>query len=364
LVTAALVAQPPHDFEKFLTDFGKSYADPVEKAMRKKVFQKRFQRIQSINSGNYTWRATVNQFTDLTDEELIASTRGLDRSMYFAEIPMRESVQYVESTEGNGKIVTEQDWRKRGVITPVKNQGHCGSCWAFASTETLESTWALKTGILQELSEQFVLDCTPNPHSCGGTGGCGGGTAALVYNQLEKYGGIPSEWTYPYISGSAGAAGKCHGLPLKPLTPHSGEPMKSANVTGHVSLKTNSYKAMLDAVTNVGPLTITVDAGGWHDYAGGVFAGGNHTNPTLDHLVQLVGFGTSEDNEAYWLVRNSWGPAWGEDGYIKLKRYPDGKAPCGEDLSPGDGDGCAGGPATVRVCGQSGVLYDGVYPKV
>ena len=86
----------------------------------------RLQRIQSINSGNYTWRATVNQFTDLTDEELTASTRGLDRSMYFAEIPMRKSVQYVESTEGNGKIVTEQDWRKSGVITPVKNQGHCG----------------------------------------------------------------------------------------------------------------------------------------------------------------------------------------------------------------------------------------------
>ena len=155
---------------------------------------------------------------------------------------------------------------RASVMHRVENYISCnlfgtGSCWAFASTETLESTWALKTGILQELSEQFVLDCTPNPHSCGGTGGCGGGTAALVYNQLQKYGGIPSEWTYPYISGSAGAAGKCHGLPLKPLTPHSGEPMQSANVTGHVSLKTNSYKAMLDAVSKVGPLTITVDAG-------------------------------------------------------------------------------------------------------
>jgi len=108
------------------------------------------------------------------------------------------------------------DWRDHDVVSPVKNQGKCGSCWTFASTETVESMWAIATGVLQELSEQFVLDCTPNPSQCGGTGGCGGGTAELVYAQLAKYGGMPAEWAYPYMSGRNGSAEACYGLPLVP----------------------------------------------------------------------------------------------------------------------------------------------------
>lgn len=143
---------------------------------------------------------------------------------------------------------TELDWRAKGVVTPVKNQGECGSCWTFASTETIvtflilrapatatvtnylqtscylfflsaqESHAAIATGRLEELSEQFILDCTPNPKQCGGTGGCAGGTAELAYARLKTLGGIPSEWTYPYTSGT-GVAGRCHGLPLVPQHP-------------------------------------------------------------------------------------------------------------------------------------------------
>ena len=107
-------------------------------------------------------------------------------------------------------------------MTPVKNQGSCGSCWSFASAEAVESRWFLKTGELQELSEQFILDCTPNPHDCGGSGGCGGGTAKLAYERLAALGGLPSEWTYPYLS-VGGSAGRCRGLPLSPALekPHA-----------------------------------------------------------------------------------------------------------------------------------------------
>jgi len=171
---------------------------------------------------------------------------------------------------------------------------------------------------------------------------------------------MPSEWTYPYLSGS-GATGTCHGLPLAPALekPHGGAVAKAANVTGHVSLPTNSYDAMMHGITE-GPLAVSVDAGAWHDYEEGVFDGGNHTHPTLDHLVQLVGYGTTTAGSDYFLIRNSWTPLWGEGGFMKLARSAN--AECGVDLSPGDGDGCKGGPSTVKVCGQSGILYDGVYP--
>jgi cathepsin L len=118
---------------------------------------------------------------------------------------------------------------------------------------------------------------------------------------------------------------------------------------------------MLEAVATKGPITITVDAGGWHDYATGIFDGGNHTNPDLDHLVQLMGYG-SEDGKDYWLIRNSWTPEWGENGYIRVARHSQDSAPCGMDITPADGDGCKGGPTVVKVCGVSGVLYDGAYP--
>jgi cathepsin L len=133
-----------------------------------------------------------------------------------------------------------------------------------------------------------------------------GGTAKLAYDKLKELGGMPSEWTYPYTSGNFGAAEYCHGTPLVPAAPHFGRVSKAVNVTGMTAVTSNDYAAVMTAIATVGPMTITVDAGGWHDYAEGVFTGGNHTNPDLDHLVQLVGYGTDPKLGDYWLVRNSW----------------------------------------------------------
>lgn len=160
-----------------------------------------------------------------------------------------------------------------------------------------------------------------------------------------------------------GNASTCHGpaWPLPHEAPHHGGVLAAANVTGHVSITSNSYEAMMAAVAE-GPLAISVDAGAWHDYEEGVFNGGNATNPELDHLVQLVGYGTTPEGADYFLVRNSWTPLWGEGGFIKLARSAN--ASCGLDVHPSDGNGCKGGPQQVKVCGQNGMLYDGVYPIV
>lgn len=339
-----------------------------EKIERESIFRERLTTILKHNADpSHSWKRGVNHLTDRKIAELKMLRGGDGSRIHHERSIMGSSAHSKRSLKSLQDLPASKDWRNYNggsAITPVKNQGECGSCWAFASTETIESHWFLKTGKMQELAEQFILDCTPNPNECGGKGGCQGGTAALAFDRLKVLGGIPSEWTYPYVSGT-GNASVCHGLPLRPEQPHHGGVMAAANVTGRVSLPTNSYSDMLHAVATVGPLTVTVDAGAWHDYESGVFTGGNHTNPDLDHLVQLIGYGTDANGGDYWTIRNSWTPLWGEDGFIRLARHgASGTIPCGMDITPLDGDGCKGGPQEVKVCGQSGVLYDGAYPLV
>ena len=352
-------------FDEYQVKFGKSYATDAEMSLRKQLFTQRATAVADHNARDERlYTKTLNHLSDRTKTEL-QQIKGLDKAMLHHQMSLRSklSTSNTATIEDLRGFPDSLDWRKKNVITPVKNQGECGSCWTFASAETIESHMAIQTGMLQELSEQFILDCTPNPHECGGSGGCGGGTAELAFDRLTKLGGIPSEWEYPYVS-ALGNSSTCHGLPLSREQAHSGAVSAAANITGYWHTTTISYADLLMALVTKGPLAISVDAGAWHDYSGGIFDGGNKTNPDLDHLVQLVGYGVDQ-GESYWLVRNSWTPYWGEKGFIRLKRYDPlkgEKASCGTDVTPLDGNGCAGGPSTVQVCGQSGVLFDGVYP--
>ena len=354
-------------FEDYVNHYKKVYASVTETSTRKQLYRDRLALVKQHNlRTDTTYTRGINHLSDRTDEEL-TQIKGLDRALHRHQMNQRKPQQQ-QQQQPKTPLPKSLDWRDSNIITPVKNQGKCGSCWTFASAETVESHWALKTGKLQELSEQFILDCTPNTHQCGGTGGCGGGTAELAYARLKVLGGIPSEWEYPYVS-ILGNASTCHGLPLAPEQAHAGAVAAAANVTGFHATATNSYDDMIANLALKGPLAISVDAGSWHDYSGGIFDGGNHTHPDLDHLVQLVGYGTTDTGDDYWLVRNSWTPLWGEGGYIRLKRVDPSKnngqgAACGVDITPLDGNGCQDGPPSVTVCGQSGVLYDGVYPFV
>eukprot|EP00658_Telonema_sp_P-2_P008588 TRINITY_DN13246_c0_g1_i3.p1 TRINITY_DN13246_c0_g1~~TRINITY_DN13246_c0_g1_i3.p1 ORF type:complete len:250 (-),score=36.27 TRINITY_DN13246_c0_g1_i3:118-867(-) len=207
-----------YTFEKYETEFGRSYSKG-EREQRRPVFIARLASIASHNANpSVSYKRGVNHLTDRFPHEL-AAAKGLDRALLYNS--PRSSLDQLD-TISLDDLPESVDWRKQNVVTPVKNQGVCGSCWTFASAETLESHWAIQTGKLEELSEQFILDCTPNPHQCGGTGGCGGGTAELAYERLAAIGGIPSEWTYPYISGLDTRNQTCHGLPLQPQHPHSG----------------------------------------------------------------------------------------------------------------------------------------------
>jgi len=198
------------------------------------------------------------------------------------------------------------------------------------------------------LSRQNLVDCVPNPNQCGGTGGCGGATAELGFGWVASNGGMAAEQAYPY----QGVNGVC-----KTTAP------KAATVGSWVVLPNNNYTALVTAVATVGPLAINADASSWFDYSSGVFTGCSFANIDINHVIQLVGYGTDATGGDYWLVRNSWSAGLGESGYIRIQKHSDGTSEwCGPDTKPGDGVGCNGGPSQVTVCGSCGIWYDTSYP--
>ena len=200
------------------------------------------------------------------------------------------------------------------------------------------------------LAPQQLVSCSPNPQHCGGTGGCDGSTQELAFTYTEGT-GLTLESDYSY----EGVTGKCQKDKIKPLVSN----------TGFVKLPQNNYTALMTAVSTVGPMAISVAAGSfdWQVYGGGVYSG-DGCGWTEDHAVGLVGFGSAKKikEEMYWIVRNSWGADWGEEGYMRLKRFGEGKEPCGMDKKPQDGGACAGDTKPIQLCGACGILSDTSYP--
>lgn len=339
-----------YSFHNYVKEFNKAYSGSSEFAMRRQLFEERLRKIMAHNRDTTkTWKEGVNHLTDRTEQELKA-LRGLRKELTTGVLPNR-GLKFPSSVS-IADLPSSVDWREKGIVSPVKDQGQCGSCWTFATAETLESHWASATGNLAILSEQQILDCTPNPDQCGGTGGCAGGTAELAMQRIMDLGGLSTEWTYSYNS-YYGAAFNCK---------FSNNTPPAAKIKSYVKLPSNVYEPLIAAVANIGPIAISVDASVWNHYESGVFNGCNQTNPDIDHAVQLVGYGTDPTLGDYWLVRNSWSPVWGEQGYIRLHRSSG--FTCGTDIHPSDGTGCKGGPPTVQVCGTCGILYDNSYPIV
>jgi len=242
------------------------------------------------------------------------------------------------------------DWRSKGVVTPVKNQGQCGSCWAFAATETYESIGAIATGKLFTLSPQQATSCVANPQKCGGSGGCDGATCELAFDYWS-HAGVTTNDKYPYSSGG-GSTGTCkfNNQTMPPVLRNK----------GFIKLPNNNLEAHMNAIVNVGPLAISAAASPWMFYRSGVFSGCTDlTNVDVNHAVVLVGYGI-QGTTKYWIVRNSWGSGWGEAGYIRMIRRD--VEVCGKDPTPEHGTECPGGPSSVTVCGECGMLWDTSYP--
>ncbi len=192
--------------------------------------------------------------------------------------------------------------------------------------------------------------CSPNPDSCGGTGGCQGATAEIAFDYLAGARGIYQEYQQGYAA--YGGANSACVLP-------AGSP--KASIDGYVQLPANNYTALMNAIATVGPVAVSVDAN-WGGYESGIFHGCDPArNVDIDHAVVLVGYG-EEKGEKYWLVRNSWSPTWGEGGYIRISRSDSDDSNCATDSTPSDGTACTGETDPVKVCGTCGILYDSAYP--
>ena len=337
-----------YDFESYQREFAKTYAQ-AEASVRRAIFNRNLQTIRFHNQDRtQTYKLGVNQFTDRTTEEMQSYLMVRPKS----DTPSKRSTRPIPKTTSNTDLPDRIDWRNYSIVTPVKNQGQCGSCWAFAAAETLESHWAIYTKNLVVLSEQQILDCTPNPNHCGGTGGCGGATVELAFKQIMKM-GLTAEDSYPYIS-SNGTDSVCDESQIW---------LPSAVMRSFENVAPNDYEQVVLWLYGRGPLAVSVDASKWFAYESGIFNGCNQTNPDLNHAVQLIGMEKMFDTgEEFWIVRNSWGESWGESGYIRLQKSAD--VTCGIDLSPSDGDACDNGPLTEHVCGTCGILFDAVYPVI
>jgi len=324
-------------FQDYVKEFGKTYGEE-EHVRRRAIFEENLAKITTHNedykNGKETWYASINELTDLTKEEFAVMRGGKKWT------PSTHPVVKLESTGSNPASV---DWRTKNAVTPVKNQGGCGSCWAFSATETVESAYAVASGKLLVLAPQTYVNCVKNPGKCGGTGGCEGATMELAFN-LTAQTGIALESDMPY----AGRDEACKAYKA------------AVKVSGYVKNPTNDAAALETAVATKGPQAITVAAEAWQFYGGGVFTGCTSgifksMGSDLDHGVQLVGY-TSD----YWIVRNSWGASWGEKGYIRVSRASDAKTSI--DKTPADGVACTPYPKTQTVGGECGILFDTSYP--
>merc|ERR1719232_2287972 len=231
-----------------------------------------------------------------------------------------------------------------------KSQGSCGSCWAVAAAGAIETAADIR-GQGVEVSYEQLVDCVANPRQCGGQGGCRGATAELAFDYVKKHGISKKS---DYTGYQSGGDGKCR------------PPTRPALVTaGFKRLETNKMMPLMLAVSR-GPVAVSAHASPWHSYKKGVFDGCKK-DAVINHAVLMMGYGTKrvkKKTTPYWLIRNSWGRDWGEDGYLNLLRHTEENSYCGTDYEPLKGTGCKGGPATVPVCGMCGILSDSSHPVI
>jgi C1A family cysteine protease len=297
-----------YEFEKFKSIYGKTYANDTA-AYRFEIFKKNVQLINAHNAKQLDWTLGVNEFADLTWDEFRVHHLGLTKpKIVIGGVP-----RSTFNLTGAFTVPDTIDWVTKGAVTGVKNQGQCGSCWAFSTTGSIEGAVAIKTGHLISVSEQQLVDCS----TAEGNQGCNGGLMDDAFQYVIKNGGICSEASYPYKA----VDGTC-----QTCTPVS-------KISSYVDVTHNDEKA-LQAAAALNPVSVAVEADqmGFQFYSGGIFSGTCGTN--LDHGVLVVGYG-SDSGQDYWLVKNSWGATWGLQGYIKLVRNiaaPTGQ--CGIAMEP------------------------------
>ena len=260
--------------------------------------------IEAHNKKDSTFKLGHNQYSHLTLEEWRAHVQlGL-----LKKPEVSGAANVLAAPADVSSLPASWDWTTQGAVTPVKDQGSCGSCWSFSTTGALEGAYKIKYGSLESFSEQFFVDC--DNRSNGGTDlACHGGLMDSAFKWAESFGGLATEADYPYVSGTTKARGDCNT-----------KVAKNAKVApkSHTDVAVNSDAALMSAIAQQ-PVSIAIEADTkeFQLYKSGVFTAACGTK--LDHGVLAVGYGTLDGTD-YYKVKNSWGASWGMDGYILLQR--------------------------------------------
>jgi cysteine peptidase B len=290
-IKSGITDEDRKEFAQWKIQYGKAYANGEEE-MRLQNYVDNRAKAAALDAENPMATFGVNEFSDLSEEEFGVYHNAAD----FYAMPKDSSVPewpaYSEE-EVNKALASNIDWVTKGAVTGVKNQGSCGSCWAFSATGNIEGQWKLAGNKLTSVSEQQLVDCD---HM--GDQGCQGGLPENAFKYVKKS-GLETEKQYSYT----GRGGSCKAKGAAAVT-----------ISGQTSVQHNEGQ-MLTFLQQKGPISIGVDASKFQSYRGGVMTSCNAGQ--LDHGVLIVGYGI-QGGSTYWKIKNSWGKTWGESGYIRV----------------------------------------------
>jgi C1A family cysteine protease len=285
-------------FNDFKATHGRTYATPEEEAKRFAIFSANMRKAESLQAANPLATFGANVFADLSEEEFKVRHNG---DKYFAlRLSESKPVPNIFTEEQvRAAVGASVDWRAKGAVTAVKDQGQCGSCWSFSTTGNIEGQWFLANHSLTAVSEQQLVSCDTVDQ------GCNGGLMDNAFQWLiqNRQGKIATESSYPYVSGGGSA----------PSCADTGKPT-GAIITSYNDIPKNESQMAAWIMTG-GPIAIAVDATSWQTYTSGIMT--NCQSNQLDHGVLAVGLGVS-GSQQYWIIKNSWASSWGESGYIRV----------------------------------------------
>lgn len=350
LAVALSSAVTPSDEDKKVFDawklkHGKAYSRPSDELRSFRTWLGNRELVESVNANpaSFSWKAALNQFADLTAEEFRAQvllpSLANGTQLNWKRAPPLNTLQAPPESF---------DWRtdsKVSAVTPVRNQGSVGSCWAFSTVQNVEGQWALAGNGLQPLSAEFLVDCDGTSDTTLNHADCGvfGGWPYLAYQFIIQTGGLPSEEAWPYCAGT----GDCYPCLQGPISLCGPPPYycdreidakcragidAAAKISSWTALTSDEGQLVTELYSR-GPLSVLLDATQLQFYSSGIWDGhvsatsaalGCHSS-SLNHAVLMVGYG-KENDTPFWTVKNSWGEGWGEQGYFRITR---GEGKCG-----------------------------------